>query len=117
MGIGLAYGTDELSSVKLMDAPKEGAEVHPATECLIRGAWFCDRFLRKFHSLRCRDIKCVLRDRPLGEGWRFRTREQMIELENLYHRNESLTCLNDHLYFIPARFAASFFFSSRSVRP
>ena len=91
MGIGLAYGRGNFDSVKLFDAPKEGAEVPPVTECLIRGAWLCDRFLRRFGSLRCRDIKCVLRERPLGEGWRFRTREQMIDLEKLHYKCGEVT--------------------------
>jgi len=66
MGIGLAYGREELESIETSEAFAEALE---------RSVRMCDRFKGEFGSLRCRDVQQVI----FGKSWNLRDPEERKE--------------------------------------
>ena len=91
MAIGLACGREKFEDVKLVDEWREGMAYPPITEGLIRGGRLVDRFLEKFGSLRCRDIRHIIRGRPLAEDFRRPTKEYKIEYRKDHYKCGEVT--------------------------
>ena len=91
MAIGLAYGRGKFEDVKKVDEWREGMEEPAMVEGLIRGGRLVDRFLEKFGSLRCRDIRHIVRGRPVSEDFRRPTKEYKVEYRKDHYKCGQVT--------------------------
>ena len=85
MAVGLAYGREKFGDIKQIEGWEIGLGIPPVIESLIRGGRFIDRFREKFGTIRCREIRHVVRGRPVEEDFRHPTRATKEETKKDHH--------------------------------
>jgi len=87
MAISLAYGrgSEAFEKIQKIENWKEGDAFPPIIECIVRGGRFLDRFKERFGSVRCREIRAVVRGRDVNEDFRHPTKETKEKTRQDHH--------------------------------